>query len=125
MLVQILEKAGLQYSDIQPVHLPPSDARAAFIKGSLDTWSIWDPFYAASEKAVNARVLVDGKGVNKQGGYYLATRKFTDENPETIKAMLEEIKKLEDWSDKHCFGGGRNARSCIGNRFGNNAKGNS
>lgn len=101
MLVQVLKKAGLQYSDIQPVTLPPADARAAFVKGSVDAWSIWDPFYAAAEKAANARALIDGKGINTQGGYYLASRQFTQGNQETIKAILEEIKKLDDWSSKN------------------------
>lgn len=101
LLVQILEKAGLQYTDIQPVFLPPADARAAFVKGSIDGWAIWDPFYAAAEQSINARVLITGEGISKQGGYYLASRKFATENSETIKAILEEIKNLEDWSDKH------------------------
>lgn len=101
MLLQVLEKFGLKYSDIQPIYLPPADARAALVKGSLDAWVIWDPFYAAAQKAINARVLIDGTEINKQGGYYLASRKFATENPETIKAILEEIKTLEDWSDKH------------------------
>lgn len=101
MLLQVLEKFGLQYSDIQPIYLPPADARAALVKGSIDAWVIWDPFYAAAQKAINARVLIDGTEVNKQGGYYLASRKFATENPETIKAILEEIKTLEDWSDKN------------------------
>jgi sulfonate transport system substrate-binding protein len=101
LLVQILEKYGLQYSDIQPVYLAPADARAAFVKGSIDAWTIWDPFYAAAEKSANARVLIDGKGINKQGGYYLASQKFATQQPEIIKAVLEEIKQLEEWSDKH------------------------
>ena len=101
MLLQLLDKTGLKYSDIQPLYLPPADARAAFVKGSLDAWVIWDPFYAAAEKAANARVLVDGKEINKQGGYYLASRKFANENQATLKAMLEEIQKLEEWSDKN------------------------
>ncbi|QIR35819.1 sulfonate ABC transporter substrate-binding protein [Tolypothrix sp. PCC 7910] len=101
LLVQVLEKFGLKYSDIQPIYLPPADARAALVKGSLDAWVIWDPFYAAAQKAINARVLIDGTEVNKQGGYYLASRKFATENPEIIKSILEEIKTLEDWSDKH------------------------
>ncbi len=100
-LVQVLEKAGLQYSDIQPVSLPPADARAAFVKGSVDAWSIWDPFYAAAEKNTNARTLIDGTGINKQGGFYLASRKFANEQPQIVKAMLEEIQKIEDWSDKN------------------------
>ncbi|KYC41829.1 sulfonate ABC transporter substrate-binding protein [Scytonema hofmannii PCC 7110] len=101
MLLQLLEQAKLQYSDIQPVYLPPADARAAFVKGSIDAWSIWDPFYASAEKNANARVLIDGTNINKQGGYYLASRKFANENQETIKAVLEEIQKLEAWSDKN------------------------
>ncbi|BAY10106.1 sulfonate ABC transporter substrate-binding protein [Calothrix sp. NIES-2098] len=101
LLLQVLEKFGLQYSDIQPIYLPPADARAALVKGSLDAWVIWDPFYAAAQKAINARVLIDGTEVNKQGGYYLASRKFATENPETIKAILEEIKALEEWSNQH------------------------
>jgi sulfonate transport system substrate-binding protein len=101
LLVQILNKAGLKYSDIQPVYLPPADARAAFVKGSLDAWVIWDPFYAAAEKSTNARVLIDGQSITKQGGYYLASRKFTTENQPTIKAIIEEIQKLEEWSDQN------------------------
>ncbi len=91
----------MKYSDIKPVYLPPADGRAAFVKGSVDAWVIWDPFYAAAEKTINARVLIDGQGIAKQGGYYLASRKFANENQQTIKAILEEIKKLEDWSSKN------------------------
>jgi sulfonate transport system substrate-binding protein len=98
LLVQILEKYGLKYSDIQPIYLPPADARAAFVKGSIDAWSIWDPFYAAAEESANARVLIDGTGINKQGGYYLASQKFANQQPEIIKAILEEIQNLETWS---------------------------
>ena len=35
LLVRALESAGLKYSDIHPVYLPPADARAAFDKGTL------------------------------------------------------------------------------------------
>ncbi|MEH2363322.1 sulfonate ABC transporter substrate-binding protein [Nostoc sp.] len=101
MLVQILEKYGLKYSDIQPIYLQPADARAAFVRGSIDGWSIWDPFYAAAEKSANARVLIDGTGINKQGGYYLASQKFASQQPEIIKTLLEEIQNFEQWSDQH------------------------
>jgi sulfonate transport system substrate-binding protein len=101
LLVNVLEKAGLKYTDIQPISLPPADARAAFVKGSVDAWVIWDPFYAAAEEALKARVLIDGTGLNKQGGYFLAARKFATEQPETLKAILEEVQKLEVWSKDH------------------------
>lgn len=101
LLVQALEKAGVKYSEIEPKYLPPADARAAFVKGSVDAWVIWDPFYAAAQEATKARVLIDGTGINKQGGYYLTTRKFVTENPQIVKAVLEEIQQLEEWAKQN------------------------
>ena len=49
LLVAALEKAGLSWSDITPAPLAPADATAAFIKGSVDAWSIWDPYLALAE----------------------------------------------------------------------------
>ena len=49
LLVKLLEKNHLKYADITPVFLPPADARAAFEKGAVDAWAIWDPFLAAAE----------------------------------------------------------------------------
>ena len=43
LLVRALEAAGLAYADIQPVFLAPADARAAFERGAVDAWAIWDP----------------------------------------------------------------------------------
>ncbi|HIK08566.1 MAG TPA: sulfonate ABC transporter substrate-binding protein [Trichormus sp. M33_DOE_039] len=101
LLLQILDKNGLKFSDIQPIYLPPADARAAFVKGSVDAWVIWDPFYAAAEEQIKARVLIDGSDINKQGGYYLASRKFATEQPQVIKDILEEIQKFEEWSSQN------------------------
>ncbi|MBW4690927.1 MAG: sulfonate ABC transporter substrate-binding protein [Lyngbya sp. HA4199-MV5] len=98
LIVQLLEKAGLKYSDIQPVYLPPADARAAFVQGNADAWAIWDPFYAAGETGIKSRVIADGTGVNKIGGYYITSRKFTTERHNILKAILEEVRNLENWS---------------------------
>lgn len=61
LLVRALEDAGLKYSDIQPVYLPPADARAAFERGSVDAWVIWDPYQAAAEKQLQARTCVTAR----------------------------------------------------------------
>ncbi|WP_142978114.1 ABC transporter substrate-binding protein, partial [Klebsiella pneumoniae] len=54
LLVAALEKAGLSYKDITPVYLPPADARAAFQRGAIDAWVIWDPFLAEVETNAKA-----------------------------------------------------------------------
>lgn len=97
LLVRALEEAGLKYSDIQPVYLPPADARAAFERGSVDAWVIWDPFQAAAEQQLHARTLVDGKGLVSNHQFYLATRPYAEKHPEVIEALVEEIRAIGEW----------------------------
>ncbi len=91
LLVRALEQAGLQYGDIKPVFLPPADARAAFVAGSVDAWVIWDPFRAAAEATANARTLRDGKGLVANHEFYLASRPFATENPQAVAAILAAV----------------------------------
>ncbi|MCE4537055.1 sulfonate ABC transporter substrate-binding protein [Pelomonas sp. P7] len=90
LLVKALEKQGLKYGDIQPVYLPPADARAAFERGAVDAWVIWDPFLAAVEKQSGARVLLDGRGLVNNYAYYLAERGFAQQHPELIQALFDD-----------------------------------
>lgn len=101
LLVKLLEKNGLKYSDIQPVFLPPADARAAFEKGAVDAWAIWDPFYAAAEKQTGARVLADGRGVVNNFAYYLAERSYVEKRPEVIQALFDDVVAQGKWLKEH------------------------
>ena len=78
LLVKALEKAGVAYSDIKTSFLPPADARAAFEKGAVDAWVIWEPFLAAAEAATGARQLANGNGVVDNHQFYLASRDFAE-----------------------------------------------
>ena len=97
LLLKVLEKAGVAYADIQPVFLPPADARAAFERGSVDAWAIWDPFLAAAEKQLGARVLADGKGLVANYQFYLASRTYAEKHPEILRIVLDEVAKVDDW----------------------------
>jgi sulfonate transport system substrate-binding protein len=98
LLIQALEKAGLQYSDIQPSYLAPADARAAFEQGSVDAWVIWDPYLAAAEAETNARVLADGTGLVANRQFVLATRNLTDSAPQVVSTILHELDKVDRWA---------------------------
>ena len=74
LLVQTVKKAGLQWAEIQPVYLPPADARAAFERGAVDAWVIWDPYYAAAEVDGPVRVLATSRGLTGNNTFYLASR---------------------------------------------------
>ena len=97
LLVKALEKAGIPYGAIQPIYLPPADARAAFERGSVDAWVIWDPFLAAAEQQLGARVLADGRGLVSNHQFYLAARSFAEKYPELTRVLIEEIAKVDDW----------------------------
>jgi len=106
LLVRQLEKAGIPYSEIQPVYLPPADARAAFERGAVDAWVIWDPFLAAAEKQLGARVLADGRGADGKNvvsnhQFYLASRPYAQARPQTVKLILDELAALGAWAEKH------------------------
>ena len=90
LIVKATEKQGLKFSDIQAVYLPPADARAAFERGAVDAWVIWDPFLAAVEKQSGARLLADGKGLVNNYAYYLAERGFAQQHPQVIQALFED-----------------------------------
>lgn len=93
LLVKLLEKAGLKYSDIQPIFLPPADARAAFERGSVDAWVIWDPFLAAAEKQLDAKLLADGKGVVNNHAFFLAARTYAERRQDVITLLFDVLSK--------------------------------
>ena len=72
LLLKVLEANNLKLSDIEAVYLPPSDARAAFDRGAVDAWVIWDPFFAAAEHQISARVIATGENLVSNHQFYLA-----------------------------------------------------
>lgn len=102
LLVKQLEKHGLKLADIQPIYLAPADGRAAFESKNVDAWAIWDPFQAAAEKAIGARVLADGTpGVVNNHLYYLGQREFVAKNPKVIQALFDDSVEQGIWIKKN------------------------
>ncbi len=101
LLLNILEANDLKLEDIQVVYLPPADARAAFERGSVDAWVIWDPFLAAAEQQLGARVLKDGQGLVNNLQFYLADRKFAENNPKVIQTIIQELNTTTQWVAQH------------------------
>lgn len=114
LLAKLLEKHGLKYTDVQSVFLPPADARAAFERGAVDAWAIWDPFLAAAEKTLGARVLANGEGVVKNRWYFFSARNFATQNPDLLRVALEEINKIDAWAEKNKAAAARELSKILG-----------
>lgn len=101
LLVKALEHAGLAYTDIQPIFLTPADARAAFVQRSVDAWVIWDPYLAAAERQLGARVIADGEGLVRNTQYYLASRQYAAAQRPVLRALLDEVDAVDRWGRDH------------------------
>jgi sulfonate transport system substrate-binding protein len=101
LLASALQKAGLKFSDITPIYLSPSDARAAFVSGGIDAWVVWDPYFASAQKAYQVRVLSDYTGLPQANGFYLASRKFVEQSPQLVSSLLEQVRLTGQWASAH------------------------
>jgi sulfonate transport system substrate-binding protein len=96
-LVAALQKGGVEYSEIQAVFLPPADARAAFERGAIDAWAIWDPFLEAAKRQSNARLLVDADGIVNHHQFFLGARPFAQQNSDVLAITMDEVNKEGAW----------------------------
>ncbi|QCI65001.1 sulfonate ABC transporter substrate-binding protein [Phreatobacter stygius] len=101
LTIEAIEKAGIGYADFTPVYLPPADARAAFERGAIDAWTIWDPYFAIAEKIPGTRILSLSRGIVAQNSYFLANRGFTDRHPAVVAVINAELAKVAAWADGH------------------------
>ncbi|MGR9180326.1 sulfonate ABC transporter substrate-binding protein (plasmid) [Rhizobium leguminosarum] len=98
LLVKALEEAGLTYEDVESSFLAPADGRAAFEKGAVDAWVIWDPFQAAAEVAIEARELRNGEGIVPNHQFYLGTTSLVDGHAQAIDVLIDAISEIDEWT---------------------------
>lgn len=97
LLAKILQKAGISWQDIQPIWLPPADARAAFDKQSVDAWAIWEPYLSAAEQDAHAQVLIDGTAFPKTYSFYIGNPKFIAAHPQATSQFLHGLNQADQW----------------------------
>ncbi len=101
LTIAALEKAGLAFIDIQPIQLSPADAAAAFARGNVDAWVIWDPYYAIAEVQPGVRVLATSRDITPQNSFYLSSRSYVQANAAVVEAVIDELGKVAAWSNTH------------------------
>jgi len=97
LTVAALEKAGLRYADIEPVTLAPADAAAAFTRGSVDAWTIWDPYLAIAEEGDGVRVLALATEITPQNNFFLARRAFAETQGAVLVATIDALSEVAAW----------------------------
>jgi sulfonate transport system substrate-binding protein len=85
----VLEKAGLTYTDIEPIYLGPADAGAAFERGAIDSWSIWEPYTSLFVTRPGVRTLATNKDIGEQFGYIMGNGAFVRANPALTSTVVQ------------------------------------
>lgn len=101
LLIAALDRAGLSFADIQPAYLTPADGRAAFERGAIDAWVVWDPFLSAAQRQAGARVLADGTGIASYQRYYLAATRYAQARPDVLRVIYAELQQAGQWVKQH------------------------
>ncbi|HIK05417.1 MAG TPA: aliphatic sulfonate ABC transporter substrate-binding protein [Trichormus sp. M33_DOE_039] len=100
-ILRALQSIGLTIKDIKIKSIPTIEARAAFLEGRIPVWMTGDPHYAIAQKMGRIRVLRDSVGLDSPGGYYIADRKFAEENTGLLKIIIEELHALDKWAESN------------------------
>ena len=100
-LAETLKQANLSWSDIQPIWLTPSDARAALDKHAIDAWAVWEPFISATELNGNARILFESTHLAQAYSYYLAHPDFIKNHPQSAEKVLQVLNQTDQWISSH------------------------
>ncbi|MEY2239547.1 aliphatic sulfonate ABC transporter substrate-binding protein [Bacillus altitudinis] len=101
-LYKVLDQAGLSAKDVQIIQLQPDEAISAFENGSVDAWSIWEPFLSLETIEKGAKLLVNGEATDLYSpGFTLVRTKFADEYPELVVQFLKVYDKAVKWQKDH------------------------
>ena len=91
VLAAALKRVDLSFTDIKPAYLTPSDASAAFERGSVDAWVIWDPFLALTEAKLPTRTICDAAGLSHYHRYYTAATPFVEAHPDLVAIVYDAL----------------------------------
>ncbi|MGN8045467.1 aliphatic sulfonate ABC transporter substrate-binding protein [Bacillus altitudinis] len=101
-LYKVLDQVGLSAKDVQIIQLQPDEAISAFENGSVDAWSIWEPFLSLETIEKGAKLLVNGEATDLYSpGFTLVRTKFADEYPELVVQFLKVYDKAVKWQKDH------------------------
>ncbi|PLT37218.1 aliphatic sulfonates ABC transporter substrate-binding protein [Bacillus safensis] len=101
-LYKVLDRAGLSAKDVQIIQLQPDEAISAFENGSVDAWSIWEPFLSLETIKKGAKLLVNGEATDLYSpGFTLVRTQFADQHPELVVKFLKVYDHAVKWQKAH------------------------
>ncbi|MEX3927304.1 MULTISPECIES: NrtA/SsuA/CpmA family ABC transporter substrate-binding protein [Paraburkholderia] len=104
LLIAALEKHHIDRDKVEFVYLNPPDAAPAFAQGRVDAWSMWSPAVDIARYSHDAKdIFNEGRDLDFLIDYssLVTRRKFTEENSELVRAVLDAYYVEGAWQSAH------------------------
>ena len=88
-------------TDVSFVFLAPADAKAALASGSVDAWSVWDPYTALGEARDHDRIIANGVGLSEGLSYQVATERAIADKRAQLADFLRRVAIGQRWALSH------------------------
>ena len=98
-LLQALEAAGVDQSEVTIENLQHADGRAALERGAVDAWAGLDPIMAAAEQD-GAQLFFRDIDYNTYG-FLNATEDFLSEKPDVAQTVVNAYEKAREWAGEN------------------------
>ena len=96
-LLQALEEAGLEVTDVEVQNVQHADGRALLDGGSVDAWSGLDPIMAAAEVESDDQLIYRNVDFNTYG-FLNATEEFITEHPDVAQVVVDAYEQARAWA---------------------------
>ncbi|SNY79292.1 sulfonate transport system substrate-binding protein [Nocardia amikacinitolerans] len=97
LLLFALDRAGLRWSDVEPIDTDVRDGGAALLDGSLDAWVGAYPGLTAVETATELHTLVDTEPLFSHPSLWFTRRDFAERNRAALEAIVAALQESDAW----------------------------
>jgi sulfonate transport system substrate-binding protein len=102
LLLNVLKRAGLSQSDVKISFLLPADGLAAFTRGRIDAWAVWEPF-ATQGRQAGAHSIAGGPPDEHGTNFSIASTKAVQDprRAAALKDFLSRLRRAYAWAATH------------------------
>lgn len=101
LLLAGLQRLGKPFGAIDIKFLSPADGRAALTSGSVDAWSIWDPYAAIGELTDGLRILPVDRDLAPGIGFVFGSQSALRDKRAQLTDLVARFARARRWAETH------------------------
>jgi sulfonate transport system substrate-binding protein len=98
LVLAALEAKGWKPSDVQLVFLAPSDAKIAYTQGSVDAWSVWEPYVSQEEVLFKSRRVLTAEALTPGLSFQVASPAAIRDKRAELQDFVQRLTAARAWS---------------------------